>query len=147
MSQHSAPTIRRTSSQASIRSNKSRDQEYDEEAERKERLQIYVFVSRCIAYPFNAKQPTDMARRQTKVTKQNLIAIKERFASFLDGRTNIIADEAFKNAVKSYQDSFLCSDRVAKMVCLITVWQKLHYICFTTILSNFWGCESSIVNV
>ena len=88
-----------------------------------------------------------MARRQTKVTKQNLIAIKERFASFLDGRTNIIADEAFKNAVKSYQDSFLCSDRVAKMVCLITVWQKLHYICFTTILSNFWGCESLIVNV
>ncbi|KAK1888290.1 Calcium-dependent secretion activator 1 [Dissostichus eleginoides] len=27
---------------------------------------IYVFVLRCIAYPFNAKQPTDMARRQQK---------------------------------------------------------------------------------
>ncbi|EPY81834.1 hypothetical protein CB1_000705006 [Camelus ferus] len=27
---------------------------------------LYVFVMRCIAYPFNAKQPTDMARRQQK---------------------------------------------------------------------------------
>ncbi|GAA6088677.1 calcium-dependent secretion activator 1 isoform X1 [Tachysurus ichikawai] len=38
-----------------------------EEEERKKRLQVYVFVMRCIAYPFNAKQPTDMARRQQKV--------------------------------------------------------------------------------
>ena len=114
MSRHNTPVIRRTSSQASVRSGK--DIEYDEEAKRKEKLQIYVFVSRCIAYPFNAKQPTDMMRRQTKVTKQNLIAIKERFALFLDGKTNIPADEALKNAVRSYQDSFLCSDRVAKMV-------------------------------
>jgi len=114
LSRHNTPVIRRTSSQASVRSGK--DMEYDEEAKRKEKLQIYVFVSRCIAYPFNAKQPTDMMRRQTKVTKQNLIAIKERFALFLDGKTNIPADEALKNAVRSYQDSFLCSDRVAKMV-------------------------------
>ncbi|XP_030579695.1 calcium-dependent secretion activator 1-like [Archocentrus centrarchus] len=39
-----------------------------EEEERKKRLQLYVFVMRCIAYPFNAKQPTDMARRQQKST-------------------------------------------------------------------------------
>lgn len=39
-----------------------------EEEERKIKLQIYVFVLRCIAYPFNAKQPTDMARRQQKVS-------------------------------------------------------------------------------
>lgn len=38
------------------------------EVERKSKLQIYVFVLRCIAYPFNAKQPTDMARRQQKVS-------------------------------------------------------------------------------
>ncbi len=41
-----------------------------EEEERKKRLQLYVFVMRCIAYPFNAKQPTDMARRQQKVRGQ-----------------------------------------------------------------------------
>lgn len=40
----------------------------NEEAARKSNLQIYVFVLRCIAYPFNAKQPTDMARRQQKVS-------------------------------------------------------------------------------
>lgn len=40
-----------------------------EEEERKRKLQLYVFVMRCIAYPFNAKQPTDMARRQQKVPR------------------------------------------------------------------------------
>ncbi|KAK6177364.1 hypothetical protein SNE40_015480 [Patella caerulea] len=87
-----------------------------EEEERKKRLQLYVFVMRCIAYPFNAKQPTDMARRQTKVTKQQLQTIKERFHSFLNGETQIVADEAFINAVQSYYEVFLKSDRVANMV-------------------------------
>lgn len=87
-----------------------------EEEERKKRLQLYVFVMRCIAYPFNAKQPTDMARRQTKVTKQQLQTIKERFHAFLNGETTIVADEAFTNAVQSYYEVFLKSDRVANMV-------------------------------
>ena len=50
-----------------------------EEEERRRRVQLYVFVMRCIAYPFNAKQPTDMARRQVKVTRSQLTAIRERF--------------------------------------------------------------------
>ncbi|XP_021351970.1 calcium-dependent secretion activator 1-like isoform X5 [Mizuhopecten yessoensis] len=87
-----------------------------EEEERKKRLQLYVFVMRCIAYPFNAKQPTDMARRQTKVTKQQLQTIKDRFNAFLNGETSIVADEAFTNAVQSYHEVFLKSDRVANMV-------------------------------
>jgi len=52
--------------------------ERDEE-ERRRCMQIYVFVIRCIAYPFNAKQPTDMVRRQAKVTRQQLHSIRERF--------------------------------------------------------------------
>jgi len=87
-----------------------------EEEERKKRLQLYVFVMRCIAYPFNAKQPTDMARRQTKITKQQLQTIKERFHAFLNGETTIVADEAFTNAVQSYYEVFLKSDRVMNMV-------------------------------
>lgn len=90
--------------------------EHPEDLEHKRNLQLYVFVTRCIAYPFNAKQPTDMARRQSKVTKQNLASIKDRFLSFLEGRTSIAADEAFRNAVQSYYDSFLSCDRVYKMV-------------------------------
>ena len=50
-----------------------------EEEDRRRRLQLYVFVMRCIAYPFNAKQPTDMARRQVKVVRAQLTAIRERF--------------------------------------------------------------------
>ncbi|XP_053354476.1 calcium-dependent secretion activator 1 isoform X10 [Clarias gariepinus] len=87
-----------------------------EEEERKKRLQLYVFVMRCVAYPFNAKQPTDMARRQLKITKQQLQTTKDRFESFLKGDTQIVADEAFINAVQSYFEVFLKSDRVAKMV-------------------------------
>ncbi|KAM9860321.1 calcium-dependent secretion activator 1 isoform 4-T4 [Aulostomus maculatus] len=87
-----------------------------DEEERKKKLQLYVFVMRCIAYPFNAKQPTDMARRQQKITKQQLQQTKDRFQAFLNGDTQIVADEAFINAVQSYYEVFLKSDRVAKMV-------------------------------
>ncbi|XP_074504898.1 calcium-dependent secretion activator 1 isoform X2 [Sebastes fasciatus] len=87
-----------------------------EEEERKKRLQLYVFVMRCIAYPFNAKQPTDMARRQQKISKQHLQTVKERFQAFLGGETQIVADEAFINAVQSYYEIFLKSDRVSRMV-------------------------------
>ncbi|XP_071349289.1 calcium-dependent secretion activator 1 isoform X5 [Trachinotus anak] len=87
-----------------------------EEEERKKRLQLYVFVMRCIAYPFNAKQPTDMARRQQKISKQQLQTVKERFQAFLNGDTQIVADEAFINAVQSYYEVFLKSDRVCRMV-------------------------------
>lgn len=86
------------------------------EEERKRRLQLYVFVSRCISYPFNAKQPTDMTRRQQKITKHHLETITGRFVGFLKGETNIMADEAFQNAVQSYHDVFLKSERVIKMV-------------------------------
>jgi hypothetical protein len=55
------------------------DKQEREEEERKRRIQLYVFISRCITYPFNAKQPTDMTRRHTKITKQQLETIQGRF--------------------------------------------------------------------
>ncbi|XP_043981580.1 calcium-dependent secretion activator 2 isoform X1 [Gambusia affinis] len=95
---------------------KERERLQKEEKERRTKLQIYVFVLRCISYPFNAKQPTDMARRQQKVNKQQLQTVKERFMAFLNGETQIIADEAFCNAVRSYYEGFLKSERVSRMV-------------------------------
>ena len=82
----------------------------------KKRLQIYVFVCRCIAYHFIAKQPTDMVRRQVKITKQQLQQVKDNFELFLDGKMQLEADEAFTNAVRSYYEVFLKSDRISKMV-------------------------------
>ncbi|XP_065220918.1 calcium-dependent secretion activator [Planococcus citri] len=87
-----------------------------EEEERKRRLQLYVFVSRCVAYPFNSKQPTDLVRRPLKITRAQLEQIQVRFASFLKGDTQIMADEAFQNAVQNYYEMFLCSERIFKMV-------------------------------
>lgn len=47
----------------------------------------------------------------------NLIIYKITFLqSFLKGETQIMADEAFQNAVQSYYDVFLKSERVIKMV-------------------------------
>lgn len=117
----STGSARPSSPSPSLASERDREREEQEKSEREEeerrkRLQIYVFVMRAIAYPFNAKQPTDMPRRQTKVTKQQLQTIKERFQSFLNGELNIAADEAFMNAVQSYFEVFLKSDRVASMV-------------------------------
>lgn len=36
------------------------------------------------------------------MNKQQLEAVKERFLAFLSGETQIVADEAFCNAVRSY---------------------------------------------
>uniref|UniRef100_A0AC35U6B7 Calcium-dependent secretion activator n=1 Tax=Rhabditophanes sp. KR3021 TaxID=114890 RepID=A0AC35U6B7_9BILA len=87
-----------------------------EEEEHKQRLQLYVFVAKCVAYHFNAKQPTDMARRQLKITKPELTRMKERFQAFLRGDTQIPADEALTKALDSYYEVFLKSERVQKIV-------------------------------
>lgn len=105
-----------TSPSPSLQSIPSEILESQEEEDRKEILQLYVFVLRCIAFPFNAKQPTDMARRQAKVSKIQLQTIKERFSAFLAGNTKIASDEAFLNAVRAYYDIFICSERVLKLV-------------------------------
>lgn len=82
-----------------------------------------------------------MTRRQIKITKHQLETITTRFQvssfyllnffqllkllmsvylsllqAFLKGETPIMADEAFQNAVQSYHDVFLKSERVIKMV-------------------------------
>ncbi|CAF1570491.1 unnamed protein product [Rotaria sp. Silwood1] len=83
---------------------------------KRKRLQIYVFVCRCISCPFNSKQSSDMARKYLKITIIQYNLIKERFLAFLNGKTHIEADEAFINAVRSYYEVFLKSERVSKMV-------------------------------
>ena len=39
-----------------------------------------------------------------QISKQHLQTVKERFQAFLSGDTQIVADEAFINAVQSYYD-------------------------------------------
>ncbi|KAL1228622.1 Calcium-dependent secretion activator [Trichinella spiralis] len=99
-----------------VEGEKVKSEEDDEEKERKTRLQIYVFVARCVAYHFNSKQPIDMVRRQCKINHQELARIRERFSSFLRGEIQIVVDEAFTNAIQSYYDVFLLSDRVVNVV-------------------------------
>lgn len=71
----------------SLRSEGREEQErlQKEEREKRLRLQLYVFIVRCIAYPFNAKQPTDMARRQQKVSLEALPPSLFSAACFAEG--------------------------------------------------------------
>ena len=127
-------------SQASEKENEQERAEREEELRRKT-IQIYVFVMRCIAYPFNAKQPTDMVKRQTKMSKTQLQTTKERFQSFLRGELNITADEAFTNTVQNYYESFLKNDRVLSMVkggfCSATDFRDIFKVSFCRNLNNF----------
>uniref|UniRef100_A0A287CWS8 Calcium dependent secretion activator n=1 Tax=Ictidomys tridecemlineatus TaxID=43179 RepID=A0A287CWS8_ICTTR len=59
---------------------------------------------------------TTSLRSCSKISKQQLQTVKDRFQAFLNGETQIVADEAFMNAVQSYYEVFLKSDRVARMV-------------------------------
>uniref|UniRef100_A0A4W3H5Y2 Ca2+-dependent activator protein for secretion a n=1 Tax=Callorhinchus milii TaxID=7868 RepID=A0A4W3H5Y2_CALMI len=52
----------------------------------------------------------------SNINKQQLQTVKDRFQAFLNGETQIVADEAFINAVQSYYEVFLKSDRVSRMV-------------------------------
>ena len=80
------------------------------------RYQLYVVVLRAIAYPFNAKQPTDMARRQLKMSVSQLDHNRKRFLMFLKNEMpQIQSDEAFFNAVNHYNDTFLKSSRIEKV--------------------------------
>lgn len=74
---------RPTSPSPSVASEKTevdiQEKQEREEEERKKRIQLYVFVSRCIAYPFNAKQSTEPTKRLHKITRHQLDAIVNRF--------------------------------------------------------------------
>ncbi|TRY58236.1 hypothetical protein DNTS_008570 [Danionella cerebrum] len=58
----------------------------------------------------------DNLRGDNGISKQHLQTVKDRFQAFLNGETQIVADEAFINAVQSYYEVFLKSDRVSRMV-------------------------------
>lgn len=88
-----------------------------EEVERKTRLQLYVLVLRCIAYPFNATQTSEpLKTRNIKVTLSQLEQIVNRFASFLKGELTISADESFVSAIHNYYEAFLKSNRLHMVV-------------------------------
>lgn len=48
--------------------------------------------------------------------KNTILFLSNSLQAFLKGETQILADEAFQNAVQSYQDVFLKSERVEQMV-------------------------------
>ena len=76
-----------------------------EEAERKKRIQLYVFILRSVAYPFNAKQPSDMNKRHLKVTKDGHEKMKARI------EVNIFDIEA------SFLALFFLYSYVLRLVC------------------------------
>ncbi|CAH8530575.1 unnamed protein product [Dicrocoelium dendriticum] len=87
-----------------------------EEEAHKRILQLYVFASRCIAYPVLNPVYPGPSRRYLKVTKDYLLTLKERIQLFLKGEYPINCDEAFQSAVGDFFEVVLESDRIASMV-------------------------------
>nr|VZI28517.1 unnamed protein product [Spirometra erinaceieuropaei] len=79
-------------------------------------LQMYVFVLRCIAYPFTVGLPQDPVRRYLRLTKEYFNILKDRFTAFLNKDLQITCDEAFYNAVEHFYEIFLKSENVERMV-------------------------------
>ena len=88
----------------------------EEEKARKECVQIYVYVLRCIAYTFNAKQSPDIQKRHLKVTPEGHDKMKGKVEAFLRGDTQIPTDEAFQSSVQHYMSVFLRSERISQIV-------------------------------
>ncbi|VDK38815.1 unnamed protein product [Taenia asiatica] len=80
------------------------------------RLQLYVFVLRCIAYPFTVALPQDPVRRYLKVTREYLGVLRERFTAFLNRDLQIVCDEAFFNAVRHFDEIYLRNEFVERAV-------------------------------
>ena len=58
----SSPTISVTSEEIDAKTRCAQEEE-----EHRMKLQLYVFVARCIAYPFAAEQPTNLPKKPFKV--------------------------------------------------------------------------------
>ncbi|KAH9287076.1 Calcium-dependent secretion activator 1 [Echinococcus granulosus] len=80
------------------------------------RLQLYIFVLRCIAYPFTVPLPQDPVRRYLKVTREYLGVLRERFTAFLNKDLRIVCDEAFFNAVHHFDEIYLRNELVERAV-------------------------------
>jgi hypothetical protein len=88
-----------------------------EETERKTRLQLYVFVIRCISYPFNAKQPTDITKRNLRLHRQQLEQIQSRVTSYLkEEAPKSGSEDHFYSAVQSFYEAVLSTDRLFMLV-------------------------------
>jgi hypothetical protein len=86
------------------------DSQEKQEEERKRRIQLYVFVSRCIAYPFNSKQSTDMIRRHSKITRHLLEVIQSRFQVRLEGTFH--SSLKILHVLVPNQSSFACNELI-----------------------------------
>lgn len=70
-----------------------------------EYFKILYFVLSCIVLFFISLN-RDVLKKLSlpQINKQHLQTVKERFQAFLSGDTQIVADEAFINAVQSYYE-------------------------------------------
>jgi len=88
-----------------------------EESERKTRLQLYVFVIRCISYPFNAKQPNDISRRNLRISRSQLEQIQSRVSSYVkDEAPKPGVEDHFHSTVQLFYDFVLSTDRLLLLV-------------------------------
>lgn len=73
-------------------------------------LQIYVFVSRCIAFSDNLLEeevPSTNKANNVKITKDHIDTIKEHLSTYLANEEDLILGMVFRNAIKQFHDDFI----------------------------------------
>lgn len=87
-----------------------------QEAYKKTQKQIYILLSRCIAYPFTTKQASDRGYRYMNINEIVLTKMKDKFKDYLDSPDNISSKDAvFIEAVNWFFSVFLMSKRAIEM--------------------------------
>lgn len=83
----------------------------------KEKLQLYVFVARCIAQPISVKKNKDFQEANPdKLSLEEFYTIKKRFESYLQSETDLILGEYFHNAMKYFHEHCLSSKHIESKI-------------------------------
>ncbi|XP_057296176.1 calcium-dependent secretion activator 2-like [Hydractinia symbiolongicarpus] len=72
-------------------------------------LQIYVFVSRCIAFSDHLLEevPSTNKTNNMKITKDHIEKIQEHLTTYLANEEDLILGMVFRNAIKQFHDDFI----------------------------------------
>lgn len=89
---------------------------------------LFYTLQHCVSHGLDTKAALFFLSLQ--ITKQQLQTTKDRFESFLKGDTQIVADEAFINAVQSYYEVQTKSIMLFSFTELTTFQ---YYISFTVV--------------
>ena len=79
------------------------------------KLQLYVFVCRCVAYPYNSKQDTDIPCHDAKLNCNDLSDVLHNIDTYLKTGGDSVVGQEYFDAVQCYRDECLSGPKIGKL--------------------------------